>query len=315
MYDEMLKTSGRHAKSNRAFIESVISEYEEASRPIVPTTNRGSFDSERNMVMENMIHHDSIRARYQSFSQTVRTALVTEALYKIFSESVNPEVREDNVSSSIMRAMVSQYVTENGYDDILNRMKTASVTTSCIYKTITETTDKILKGVDKSDPNTFTITPEMRDEFFKQLNYSDSEAISDAIHQRVADAMDDFVTANTKDHEDITAALQQAQEKIGEVPEEDDELRECYSMTAKRAAAEVRNRPKGVLHSMVTAMCESVMKHKEMQDEFMHEGHLDVDKIVSRTRLMYTFMEMLNTSRIDNVDKTFIEGVIADLSK
>lgn len=314
MYDEMLKTSGRHAKSNRAYIEAVISEYEETSKPVKESANRGIFDSERSMVMENMIHHDGIRARYQSFSQTIRTALVTEALYKIFSESVDPEVREDNTSSSIMRAMVSQYVTENGYDNILNRMKTASVTTSCIYKTITETTDKILKGVDKSDPNTFTITPEMRDEFFKQLNYSDSEAISDAIHQRVADAMDDFVTANTKDHEDITAALQQAQEKIGEVPEEDDELRECYSMAAKRTAAEVLNRPKSVLHSMVTAMCESVMKHKEMQDEFMTEGHLDVEKIVSRTRLMYTFMEMLNTSRIDNIDKIFIEGVISDLS-
>ena len=315
MYDEMLKTSGRHAKSNRAFVESVISEYEANSKPVKESIIRGSFESERNMVMENVMHHDGIRARYQSFSQTVRNALVTEAIYKIFSESVDPEVRDDNVSSSIMRAMVSQYVNENGYDNILNHMKTASTTMSCIYKTITETADKILKNVDKSDPNTFTITPEMRDEFFKQLDYSDSEAISDAIHQRVADAMDDFVTANTKDHEDITAALKQAQEKIGEVPEEDDELRESYSMVAKRKATEVRNRPKSVLHSMITAMCESVMKHKEMQDEFMTEGHLDVDKIVSRTKLMYTFMETLNTARIDIIDKAFIEGVIADLSK
>lgn len=315
MYDEVLTTSGRHAKSNRAYMESVIDEYEKNSKPVKESANRGSFESERTMVMENMMQRDGISARYHSFSQTVRNALVTEALYKIFSESVDPEVRDDNTSSSIMRAMVSQYVTENGYDNILNRMKTASVTTSCIYKTITETSDKILKGVDKTDPNTFTITPEMRDEFFKQLNYSDSEAISDAIHQRVADAMDDFVTANTKDHEDITAALQQAQEKIGSVPEEDTELRECYEMAAKRTATEVRNRPKGVLHSMITATCESVMKHKEMQDEFMTEGHLDVDKIVSRTKLMYTFMEMLNTSRIDKVDAAFIEGVIADLSK
>jgi hypothetical protein len=245
----------------------------------------------------------------------VNNALVTEALYKIFSESVDSEVGDDNASSSIMRAMVSQYVTENGYDNILNRMKTASVTTSCIYKTITETASKILEGVDKTDSNTFTITPEMRDEFFKSLDYSDSEAISDAIHQRVADAMDDFVTANTKDHEDITAALQQAQEKIGNVSEDDTELRECYEMAAKRTATEVRNRPKGVLHSMIMATCESVMKHKEMQDEFMVEGRLDVDKIVSRTKLMYTFMEMLNTSRIDKVDAAFIEGVIADLSK
>lgn len=315
MYDEMLKTSGRHAKSNRAFIESVIGEYEENSKPVKESTVRGTFESERTMVMENMMQHEGNRARYHSFSQTVRNALVTEALYKIFSESVDPEVRSDNTSSSIMRAMVSQYVTENGYDNILNRMKTASVTTSCIYKTITETAGKILEGVDKTDPNTFSITPEMRDEFFKSLDYSDSEAISDAIHQRVADAMDDFVTANTKDHEDITAALQQAQEKIGTVPEDDTELRECYEMAAKRTAAEVRNRPKGVLHSMIAATCESVMKHKEMQDEFMVEGRLDMDKIVSRTKLMYTFMEMLNTSRIDTVDAIFIEGVIADLSK
>lgn len=315
MYDEILKASGRHAKSNRAFVEAAINEYEASSTPMKKSANKGIFESESSMVMENMMYHDSIRARYHSFSETVRTALVIESLYRIFSESVDPEVREDNTSSSIMRAMVSQYVNENGYDNILNRMKTASVTTSYIYKTITEATDKILEGVDKSDPNTFTITPEMRDEFFKQLDYSDSEAISDAIHQRVADAMDDFVTANTKDHEDITAALQQAQEKIGEVPEEDDELRECYSMAAKRTAAEVRNRPKGVLHSMITAMCESVMRHKEMHDEFMTEGHLDIEKIVSRTKLMYTFMEMLNTARIDKVDNVFIEGVIADLSK
>lgn len=315
MYDEVLTTSGRHAKSNRAYMESVINEYEENSKPVKESTVRGSFESERDMVMENMMQRDCTSTRYQSFAQTVRNALVTEALYKIFSESVDQEVRDDHVSSSIMRAMVSQYVTENGYDNILNRMKTASVTTSCIYKTITETSDKILKGVDKTDPNTFTITPEMRDEFFKSLDYSDSEAISDAIHQRVVDAMEDFVTANTKDHEDITAALKQAQEKIGTVSEEDTELRECYEMAAKRTATEVRNRPKSVLHSMVTATCESVMRHKEMQDEFMIEGHLDVDKIVSRTKLMYTFMEMLNTSRIDKVDASFIEGVIADLSK
>ena len=194
-------------------------------------------------------------------------------------------------------------------------MKTASVATSSMYNTINETATRIFESVDKDNPETFAIKPEMKDEFFKQLDYSDSAAISDAINRRVSDAMQDFVSANTKDHEDITAALQKAQEKIAEVPEEDVELREMYEINAKRAVTEVRNRPKGVVHSMVVAMSESVMKHPEMHDEFMFEGHLDMKKIVSRTSLMYTFMEMLNTSRIDIIDEVYIENIIKGLSE
>ena len=314
MYDEILKTSGRYARSNRAFVEAAIAEHE-ASSQVSESTRVRDFESEGNMVLESVMGRESISARFTSFVQTVRTALVTEAMYKIFKESMSDEIKNDRTSTSIMRAMVTEYVNENGYDTILNRMRTGSSVTSAMYNTIIETATKILESVDKSNPDTFFITPAMKDEFFKQLDYSDSEAISDAIHQRATQAMDDFITANTKDHEDITAALQQAQEKIGSVSAEDDELRESYSMIAKRKATEVRNRPKGVFHSMVTAMCESVMKNHDMHDEFMTEGRLNIDKIVSRTHLMYSFMEMLNTSRIGKVDEAFIENVLRDLSK
>lgn len=314
MYDEMLKTSGKAARSNRAFVEAAIAEYEELSRP-VNTARTDAYVKERNMVMESVMTRDSISNRYHSFANTIRNSLVVESMYRILKESVSDEIKNDNVSTSILRAMVSEYVNEHGYINILNRMKTASVATSTMYNIITESATRMLEGVDKSNPDTFYITPEMKDEFFKQLDYSDSQAISDAIHQRVSDAMEDFVSANTKDHEDITAALQQAQEKIGNVPEEDEDLRECYSIMAKRKTTEIRNRPKGVFHSMVTAMCESVMKNTNMHNEFMAEGKLDIAKIVNRTHLMYTFMEMLNTTRIAKVDEVFIESVISDLSK
>ena len=314
MYDEMLKTSGKFARSNRAFVEAAIKEYEESAQP-VKTARTDVYANERNMVMESVMNRDAVSNRYHTFAATVRSALVLESMYKILKESVSEEIRADHVSTSILRAMVSEYVNEHGYIDIMNRMKTASVATSHLYNIITENAQRMLENVDKSNSDTFRIDPDMKDEFFKQLDYSDSQAISDAIHQRVSDAMEDFVSANTKDHEDITAALQQAQEKIGDVPEEKDELRECYSMMGKRKVTEIRNRPKGVFHSMVSAMCESVMKNKEMHTEFMKEGKLDMQKIVARTHLMYTFMEMLNTTRIAKVDTVFIEGVIADLSK
>jgi hypothetical protein len=153
----------------------------------------------------------------------------------------------------------------------------------------------------------------MKDEFFNQLNYDDSQSITDAINDRVSNAVEDFVTANTQDHEDITAALQQAQEKIGTVPEDDAELREAYEMEAKRKVNRIRNAPKGLFHGMVSAMCEGVMKNQDTSAEFLEDGHINMDKVVDRTQLMYTFMEMLNTTRLAKVDEEMVSNVICGL--
>ena len=314
MFSEDYKVSEKQAKATRAFVNAAIANYNE-SATVKPVKHTDPFSGEAKMVMENVTRRENLSTRYNTFSETVRNALVTEAIYKIYKEAVSDELKADQTNRSIMRAIVNKYVYENGYDNIMNRMKTGSTLLSEMHRIITKNTKAILEEVDKSNPETFRITPEMKDEFFKSLDYSDSEAISDAIRTRVSDAMQDFITANTKDHEDITAALQQAQEKIAEVPEEDTELRECYEMQSKRRINQIRNHPKSVLHSMISSMCESAMKHPDTHAEFMSEGHLDMDKIVDRTTLMYTFMETLNTARIDKVDETFIAETIKGLSE
>lgn len=314
MFSEDYKVSEKQAKATRAFVNAAIANYNE-SATTKPVKHTDPFSDEARMVMENVARRENLSTRYNTFSETVRNALVTEAIYKIYKEAVSDELKADQTNRSIMRAIVNEYVYENGYDNIMNRMKTGSTLLSEMHRIITKNTKAILEEVDKSNPETFRITPEMKDEFFKSLDYSDSEAISDAIRTRVSDAMQDFITANTKDHEDITAALQQAQKKIAEVPEEDTELRECYEMQSKRRINQIRNHPKSVLHSMISSMCESAMKHPDTHAEFMSEGHLDMDKIVDRTTLMYTFMETLNTARIDKVDETFIAETIKGLSE
>lgn len=314
MYDKDFKVSSRYSNSTKALVNAAIANFNESNK-VVSEKYDTPFSSDARMVMEHTTQRESVRARYQSFVETVRSALVTEALYKIFSESVDESIREDATNRSIMRAIVSQYVHENDYNEILSRMKTASAVMSEVYNTITDTVTAIKEATDQNNPTTFMVTDEMKDEFFKQLDYSDSEAVSDAIRTRVSDAMQDFVTANTKDHEDITATLQQAQEKIASIPEDDTQLREYYEMKARRQVNEIRNAPKSVLHSMISAMCESVLKNQESHAEFLIEGHLDMDKIVTRTSMMYTFMEMLNTARIEKIDQAFIESVIKDLSE
>ncbi len=310
MYNDF-KNSSKRGNTMKLFVEAAINTYETTNKVETPKYST-RFQEDANMVLESTMRKEGILNRYRSFVETVKSSLLVECLYNILEHAVEPSKR-DLTNTSIMRAMVSQYVFENGYDNILSRMKTGSVALSEMHNIITNTSTKILESVDKNDPNTFSITPEMKDEFYKSLNYSDSEAISDAIKDRVSVAMDDFITANTKDHENIEAALKKAQEKIEATPEDKKELRESYEIQAKRESFKIRNSSKNVLHSMISAMCENVLKNQNENEEFMTEGHLDIDKIVSRTTLMYTFMEMLNTSRIENVNETFIENVIKDL--
>ena len=314
MYSENFKFSERHLRENKAYTEAMITDYEsKINTPVPPNTSAYAYEKESKMVMEQTGVRMALDARYQSFSNTVRSSLLIEAMYKIFKESMGSD-KLDNTTTSIMRAMVSEYVTENGYFEIMHRMKIASPTTTSISATITESHRTIMESVDKDNPETFRITPEMRDEFFKQLDYSDSQAVSDAINQRVSDAMADFIDTNKKDHEDITGVLQQAQEKIGDIAPEDDSLRESYTRIATGKTNEIRNRPKSVLHAMIHTMCETVMKNPETHTEFMSEGKLDIPKIVDRVKIMYTFMEMLNTSKIECVNESFINSVIRDLS-
>ena len=314
MYEDV-KISERRKRELHTIVSAAIDNYNEANTKDNSSSKYkvNIYDKEASAILESTYVRQANASRYNTFAQSVRSALLTESLYKIFKESVPKEITEDNANRNVMRSIVSSYVNENGFYNIMGNMKKASTTMSCIHNTINEAVESILEDVDNTNPDTYVIDMDDKDEFFQQLNYNDTSAIGDAICNRVSDTIEDFVTANTKDHEDITNALKQAQEKIDSIPPESEELREYYQLKTKKYINEVNNAPKSVFHSMVAAMSEGVIKHKDSHDEFMNEGHLDMDKIVDRVRIMYTFMEMLNTTRIDTINESYIEDIIRDL--
>lgn len=312
MYNDDFKMPKRYAAANKAYVESVINEY---NKKMEEKPAKNNVYSESDRIMETVASRQNARNRYNSYSESIRTTLVTEALYNLFKESAPESISSNPSDRSIMRAIVNEYVNDTGYTEILNRMKTASVPMSEMHNIIVNNTKAILEEVDKDNPDTFVVTPEMKDNFFDQLNHSDSEDINNAIKERVSDAMEDFVTANTKDHDDIQNALNKAQEEVGETPDDEEELKEYYVYKAKREAAEIRNAPKGILHNMISSMCEGVIRNQDQNREFINEGHLDMNKITNRVSLMYNFLEMLNTTKLEKIDSAYLENVIEGLKK
>ena len=310
--------SPKQIENKRKLISAMIENYEAANADPKPEPSYNNCMTAAGYVLEATSAKKKANERYVSYVTSVKDTLVTEALYKLFSESIDPKALESRTNRNIMRAIVTQYVHENTSDDILSKMRYASPCISEMSNAIEKSYKKIIESTNSDDPSTFTITPEMKDDFFASLDFSDTEAISDAIKQRVADATQDFVNANNKDHEDINDTLKAAQEKINAVPDDEksEELRESYNAMANRKINDIRLRPKGVLHSMVAAMCEGILKHQQENAEFILEsGHLDVEKIIDRNIILYNFIEMVNTARIDNIDEEKIAQIVKGLAE
>ena len=332
MYTNDLYDSGYSARVKKIRQNQLSALYENADKYDIekPSIQKTKLD---NLFIESSntrtVRDDSI-TRFRSFSETVRNCLVVEALYKMYSNAIDPVLKADQTNRSIMRKIVTEYVNENGYNIILANMRKASVPMCEMYNVINNSINSILEDCDQTNPDTFVIKNEDKDQFFNDLDCTNTEDVEEAISDRVSNAMADFINTNNKDHEEITNTLKNAQEKIDTVTSADDgedngeddssttpdgNVQESYQGLARARINKIRTAPKGVFHSMVSALSESVLKHDDMHNEFMTEGHLDMDKIVDRTRIMYTFMEMLNTSRLDKVDEAFISEAITNLSK
>ena len=143
----------------------------------------------------------------------------------------------------------------------------------------------------------------------------DTESISDAIRNRVTDAIDDFMVSNREDHDKIMGALELTRDKLEQVKNEPEEVRESYENLSKRYISKVRNRKKGVFESMVSAMCESVMKDDNLKQQFTEGAKLNIPKIVDRIETMYTFIETVNTMKLYDVNEEYMENLIQSLRK
>lgn len=308
--DMEMELSPRVKAQKQKMLNAVAEMYNDRYETKAPKkVKRENINREAIAVLEAVNRRPQLANRYVSFSQTIKESAVVESLFKLYENSVPRNLNLDNDNLNIMRNIATSWVQEQGYDNVLNKMKMASVAMSERHSIIEAAADAILDKVDKEDPNTFVITPEMKDDFYAQLNYSDDQAITDTIKDRVSDAMTDFIDSNTKDHDEIMDILKATEDKIEKKPE-DKEVHEGYRELAARKTIGIKNRSKGLFHSMVAAVCENVLKEPNVYDEFLYEGHLDMDKIVDRVALSYTFLEMLNTTRLQPATPESIQNIL-----
>lgn len=268
------------------------------------------------------------------FLQNVKEAFVTECIMKLYTESVvAPMTNNDKI---IARNLVTRFVKDNGAGDLIISFATKNLLLSEMSRicqkyynrVLHETMDSSsvsgagLLAPDKDDSRPAGTKPwevkdwkldkSITDDFYSELIDIDTSDASKMIKDRVADAIQQFVDSNSVAKMEYSDIINQAQEKISLA--KDEAVIEEYSNMAKARINEMkRKRPKSILNLMVESLTRKSITDDSYKARYIHESNVDMDSIVDDTTLIYTMLEMVNTTNMIKIDSEFLENYIESL--
>lgn len=269
---------------------------------------------ERNEIMKLYEAKDNAQLnknKFAQFSQNVKKTLLAECINAIYSRALIVESLTDADISS-RYSYINNFIEEEGVEKLLNRFKTKTPLLSEMSNIVNKYHKIIIEKVDKEDPETFKIEEEDKDEFLKEIDTEDVEKIAEIIKDRVAEAIDKFVEDNAKDKEKIKEIIAKSKEKIDEI--EDEKVIESYISKYNSDINKVRNmRNQTIFENMVHSISKQAIVNEDVKRVLSEDNKLNMDKIVETATIMYTFLEMVNTTRMVDVDLDYIYSVYQQL--
>ncbi len=267
----------------------------------------------RKAVFEAITETQNKRANFFKFQTSVKKSLLAESIYKLFNMGLGIHEQSD-MSNAIKINLVNSFIEENGVDRLLSEFKYKSLLLSEMSRIVTKYSKKIIESVDASNENTFTIDPLIKDDFFEELDMDDYKDVSIAIRTRVTDAVDEFIQKNIEDKQELKDIIQDTQDKILAAKTED--IKEGFTQISKQKMTKVRNGRKiNIFEAMVQELSRGVIQREDLKEVYTNNGKLDMDRIVESCKIMYTFLETIQTAKMTNIDEEYIENILLDISR
>ena len=146
----------------------------------------------------------------------------------------------------------------------------------------------------------------------------DVQKAIEVIRTRVADAEEAFIKKNEEDKKKIENLLGKISDNVKTVEaiaNEDNPESKVAQESAilyKRAINDItENRPQSVYEKFVRKLSESVVKDESIRESYTEEnGHLDMYAINEAAKVMYGFLETLNTLKLEKVDAAYITKIL-----
>lgn len=158
-----------------------------------------------------------------------------------------------------------------------------------------------------------------KEEMFDKLENDDevSDAV-DIIAKRISDAESEFIQKNAEDKKKIENIVNRVDDRIkavtnsDESDEQKEEDKEATKQEATRMISDIKERRfHTVFEDMVQKNFNYIMKDAPLKESYTDvDGAIDVAKIVESSRVMYGFLEFVNTLQLEKVDENYILNII-----
>lgn len=269
----------------------------------------------RNRILEQQYAAEKKQKEFSAFTSESKDFLLTEALTYILRKCL-----PDNINEALMtrgKAVAESFVREEGSYSLLNRFKTKTLFLSELASIVEETHKKVIHGCEGKDAP-FKISNSDMKAFHDRLDTMDTDQVTKEIVSRVTKAEEEFVKANAKDRETLEELSSSTEEKLNSIknkdPEKEDQIKKEAVMFYKQKVDAVTNRKKGILESIVVRMGTSIVSEETLLQQFrLESGKLDTQKIIDTSEVMYTFLEMVNTLQIKDVDSKYLQEILSSI--
>lgn len=296
------------AYKERAIKEAAIPANRAKARAIAEQSDREDYYA-------HLYANDNAATAYSKFKQEVTDTLVAETVYCLAASCTDSMILENGYNKSLLRVLATNFVNENGSQNLLRKWKSTSYIMSELAYIIQNNIDSICEKADPKNQATLKIKDDQKKKFFKDIDKVNADSAISAIRTKVKSATAEFIDSNNAAKDQIKSILDSTKKKI-EKNDKDENLKEAYAAQAKRKITDIRaGKTKGVFEAMVYSVSESAFKNEDAKKIFIEDANLNMDAVVEHCEVMYTFLETLNTLKLIKIDESYIEKLISDLKK
>lgn len=159
---------------------------------------------------------------------------------------------------------------------------------------------------------------ENKGEIFDELDKEeDVQKAIELIKTRVADAEETFIRNNAEDKKKMDEIISKISNNVKTIEDinkpnstESKIAEESVRMNKRRMDAIRDNRPLTIFEKMSRNLTRNILKDTTVMEAYTMDGKLDTALVVESAKVMYGWLETVNTLQLDRVDSKYIENIL-----
>lgn len=303
--------------SSKQYIAAVLEDHknkilEENAVIVKNEREKEEAEKETNEFYQEMVNRSNLPVKYSNFITSVKEEFLGECIYHIFNESLNIFDRKSKKQELVKKALVSNFIKEQGVNSLLSKFRTKNVLLSEFALIVDNAVNAVVESTDATNINSWTVDTDIKNKFIDDLEKCDSKEAIITITDRVTDAETEFVNDNIRRKMEIDDILNSKKEKLDSIADKPEDVQEAVAAGFDRKIKAIKNRyVSSIYQTIAESMTKNIFKDKDLQDIYIKEGNIDMETVLEDAGVIYTFLETVFTTEM--VDEKYIKTFVNEI--